>query len=195
MQIYNFEQQTQEWHDIRRGKFTSSRFAPLMGKKTNKGYTDEIYRVVYERMTGEDVDTFTNKYIQNGIEQEPEARLWYELNQNVFVEQVGFVEHNDWIGSSPDGFVGDKGEIEIKCVKYNTQIDRLITGEFPTEYKWQVQGQLWICEREWCDFISYLPKMKPFIIRIERDDIAIKELEIRLEEVIEETQSIINKLR
>ena len=196
MIVHTIEQRSKEWYQLRCGKFTASTFAKLMGKKTNKGYQDEIYRVAYETLTDEPVSNgCVNAAMQHGIDTEPEARLWYEKHENVFVEEVGFIERNEFVGVSPDGLVDDNGVLEIKCPQYNTQIDYLLKHWLPSEYKWQVQGLLWVSEREWCDFLSYHPKLDKLLVRVRRDESAIKELETRINEVIEETKEVINKLK
>ena len=75
-----------------------------------------------------------------------------------------------------------------------THIGYLRAGKLPSIYRWQVQGQLWVSERQWCDFLSYHPKLDKLLIRVERDEKAIKQLEERINEAIEETKEIINKL-
>lgn len=194
MVIHKIDQRTEEWHQIKLGKFSASTFAKLMGKKENKGYTDELYRVAYEKLTGEHIFTYVNGAMQNGIDLEPEAQMYYEGLRNDFIEEVGFIEMNEWVGVSPDGLVNGDGLLEIKCPQWNTQIDYLLKGKLPSQYKWQVQGQLWVSERKWCDFLSYHPKLDKLLIRVNRDEKAIKELETRINEAIEETKEIIKKL-
>jgi putative phage-type endonuclease len=195
MLVYNLPQGTQEWLDIRKGKFTASTFKNLFMKSSTATYKKEIYRVAYERITGESPEeTYINDAMLRGKEMESEAREWYEKKYNELVQEVGFVEKNEWVGVSPDGIVKD-GLIEIKCPLYNTQIEYLLDGKLPSEYKYQVHGQLWVCEKEWCDFVSYHPKLDKLVLRINRDEKIIKELETRINEAVEEVQEIINKLK
>jgi hypothetical protein len=87
------------------------------------------------------------------------------------VNQVGFVELNEFVGCSPDGLIGDDGLIEIKCPNTATHIEYIIDGELPKEYEKQVHSQLWITDRKWCDFVSYDPRLtdRPiWIKRVER---------------------------
>ena len=101
----------------------------------------------------------------------------YELIQDTWTEIVGFVTlDSGLVGFSPDRFVGDKGGLEIKCVKSNTQVNTYLANKMPGKHIPQVQGNMWGCEREWWDFISYNGKLEPFIVRIERDDNYIKGL-------------------
>jgi hypothetical protein len=90
------------------------------------------------------------------------------------------------VGVSPDGLVGDVGMTEYKCPMPKTHLEylRLESGKCPSAYRWQVQGQLWVAEREWCDFVSYNPDFPEnaqlIIRRVMRDEKAINELEIEV---------------
>lgn len=195
MIIHRIHQRTDEWYELKRGRFSASGFSKLMGKKENKGYQDELYRVAYERITGQRVETYTNQAMRDGVENEPFARKYYEKKNNVFVDEVGFIERDEWVGVSPDGLIDNNGMLEIKCPQWNTQIDYLLSYKVPSEYRYQLQGQLWIAEREWVDFLSYREDLDKLEIRVYRDEKIIKELETRVNEAIEEVQEIINKLR
>lgn len=193
--FHNVEQNTPEWLELRKGKFTASMFKDLFAKETTQTYQDAIYKVAFEVLTGESPESFTNEYMQRGHELEPEARTWYEFQNDIEILNGGFFELNQWVGASPDGLVGEDGIIEIKSPKYSTMINYLIDAELPSIYKWQVQGQLYVAERGWCDFIAYHPKLPRLSIRIERDDKAIKELDEVLKTAIHKAQTIINKLK
>ena len=195
MIIHNCEQRTDEWFALKHGKFSASGFSKLMGNKSNKGYQDQLYQVAYERLTGQRIETYTNKAMQDGIDNEPLARKAYEKETNQLVDEVGFIELNDFVGVSPDGLVNDNGMLEIKCPQWNTQIDYLIKNKLPSEYKYQVYGQLWIAEREWNDFYSWHSDLPALRIRVYRDEKIIKELSNRVNEAIEETQNILNQLK
>ena len=193
--FHNVEQNSPEWFDLRKGKFTASTFKDLFMKETTQGFQDALYKVAYERLTNESPESFSNEWMQRGSELEPEAREWYELETYNKVHNGGFFEHSEWIGASPDGLVGDDGLIEIKCPKYSTMIGYLINKELPKTYEWQVHGQLWVADRQWCDFVAYHPKLQPLIIRVERDKKHDTELAYQTITAIEKTQEIINKLK
>lgn len=202
MIVHNLEQGTESWHEVRRGKLTASRFKDVMAKgvgsspsKTRQSY---LYEVASEILTGQSQETYMNAAMEYGTLAEPVARQVYEEVMMLPVEQVGFVEHNEYVGCSPDGLVGDKGLLEIKCPKTSTQIQRVLSGTFPSEYIAQVQGQLWVCKREWCDFVSYDGRIKGpsafFKIRVERDDKYIKTLSDGIASFVEELKSVLIKL-
>lgn len=195
MRIIECEQNTDEWQQARLGHITSSNFDKVLSKGSgNKTY---MYRVITERLTGVPEPTFQNKYMEQGIELEAEAKELYETTQGVSVQEVGFIEVDDWIGCSPDGLVGDDGVVEIKCPKATTHVRYINENKLPNQYKAQVQGVLYVSGREWCDFISYSPQvsMYPmFTLRVERDEEYIKELEITLTKFKAKAQKIYNKI-
>ena len=192
---FNIEQGTEEWFGLRRGRFTASMFYKLMSNKTTKGYNDVLQQVVFERLTGKTPPSYVNDAMLRGTELEPVARQDYVFTTNNEVEQVGFVTLDDWVGCSPDGLVGEHGLLEIKCPNWNTHLDYLLADKLPSIYRWQVQGQLYITGREWCDFYSYHPDLESFQKRVERNEKDIEELKERIKESIEEVQLRINKIK
>lgn len=165
-----------------------------MGKQT-AGYQKAIYQPVYERLTGESPESFSSDYMDRGHELEPFAVEAYEMETFTETSNGGFWSLGEWIGDSPDRMVGDEGILEIKSPAFNTMINYLLKKELPDTYKWQVHGHMYVTGRDWCDFMSYHPKLKPLIIRVERDEKMIRELEEKLFESIDKAQSILNKLK
>lgn len=196
MKIYkDIEQNSLEWFEIRKGKFTCSTLSDLFMDKKTKGYNEAINKVVFERLTGEIPESFVNDYMKRGSELEPLARQRYELETFNNVEQVGFIEYSDWFGYSPDGLIGDSGLIEIKCPKFSTLIDFALTKKIPKEYIYQMQGGLLVSEREWCDFVMFHPKLDLQIVRVFRDEEIISEIQKVLAESVEEVIKRIDKIR
>jgi len=193
MKFFDVQQNSDEWVELRKGKFTCSIFGDLFMGKSTAGYRNAIYQVVFERLTGETPESFSGNWMERGKEFEAEGLEKYELMTFNKVSNGGFVELNEWIGGSPDGFVG-KNLIECKCPKYSTQIDYLIEKKLPKIYEKQVQGQLYVTSAKWCDFMCYHPKLKPLIIRVKRDEKMIKEIAEKLNESIEKTKLIIKQL-
>lgn len=204
------EQKTEEWLQARTGVITASMFEAVIGKqKSNKYYAAReayLYDIAIERITGEYKEQVSAKSLSHGIKFEPEARSRYELEKGVLVKEHGFILHPeyDFIGCSPDGLIGDDGGIEIKCpIDKKIHLDTLKNG-IPNKNKAQVQGNIWINQREWWDFVSYNPSFPPelqlYIERIEPDEEYIKNLEeeiIKFEgevvQMVEELQELINK--
>lgn len=175
-----------EWHQIRLGKVTSSRVADVMARtKTGYGASRANYaaQLIAERLTGVPAESYVNAAMQHGTDTEPEARAAYEFYQGVTVEQVAFVPHPAIAeaGCSPDGLVGSDGLVEIKCPNTATHLETLLGQAIPSKYISQVQFQMACTGRKWCDWVSYDPRMpehmRLFVMRLERDDRQISELE------------------
>lgn len=178
-----------EWFAIRLGKVTASRVADIVAKtKTGWGASRTNYaaELIAERLTGTVADGFTSPAMQWGTDNEPSARASYQFEMNTRVGQIGFVVHPTIAdsGASPDGLVGDDGLVEIKCPNTATHIDTLIKKDIPGKYITQMQWQMACTGRQWCDFVSYDPRlptsMQTFIQRVPRDDAAIKGLETEI---------------
>jgi putative phage-type endonuclease len=172
------EQRTEEWFAARCGKVTASRVADIIAKtKTGPSASRENYlaQLVCERLTGKPAESYSNAAMQWGTETEPFARAAYELATDQLVEEVGLIHHPEIVmsGASPDGLVGDSGLIEIKCPNTATHIEYAISGKPPAKYHLQMLWQMECTGRQWCDFVSFDPRMPEemqlFIVRFERD--------------------------
>lgn len=202
--IKDLEQGSDEWHRLRLGKVTASKLKDVMtnarsGDGLSKTAESYMLELIVEIATGKPQDMITNKYIEWGIKTEPEARKCYEFMNDVNVDEVSFIEHNEHIGVSPDGLVGENGVLEIKCPSTKTQLDRYLNNiSLPNEYKWQVQGQLWVAEREWCDFVSYDPRLNcnaNYICnRIYRDESEINKLKDKVYMFVDLLKENLNKI-
>jgi len=195
-------QGTDEWKQSRVGIVTASRFADVMTKiKTGESATRYNYKaeIIAERLTGKPTESFVSFAMQWGTDHEPEARTIYETIHELKVEETGLVKHPQIeAGASPDGLVGKDGLIEIKCPNTATHITTLIKGEAPKYYMSQMQGQMWITGRNWCDFISYdtrlNDKLAYFCIRVPRDDDFIAELEDEVDKFLKDVDTVIKQL-
>lgn len=193
--LFNVEQRSEEWHKLRLGKFTGSRFADVLSKETTATYNNLINTIVYEILSGQREETYESEWMRRGTELEPEARQEYEFLTNNKVQEIGFIQLDEFIGISPDGLISEDGVLEIKCPKHTTHIDYLLKNELPSTYKPQVQGQLMVSKRQWCDFVSYHPDLDTLIVRVERDEEYITELRQKLDKAIQEVQTRITKLK
>lgn len=195
MTIIDYPQGSDEWKKARSGHFTASKATELLMKPSTAGYQNLISQIAYERITGEPVESYKNEWMEYGNDNEQEAREAYELLTYNKVHQIGFMEYNGWVGMSSDGLVGEDGGVEIKCVKWNTQIEYLLDQKVPTKYYNQIQFQLLVSGRKWVDFFSWHPKLPPFLKRVERDLTKIDNLWESLFKAIKEVEQIINKLK
>lgn len=199
-------QRTDAWFAARCGKLTASRFADVMNvlKDGSPGANRRslVTLLAVERLTGSTVDTFTNDAMRRGTELEPEARAAYEAHTGELVEEVSFVPHPslDYVGVSPDGLLGDDGLVELKCpFNMAKHLDALRSGDHAKEYRWQLQGQLWVCERQWVDATSYDPRfpehLRLAIVRVQRDEKAIAELAAECAKANDEIEIILSQLQ
>jgi len=183
-------QGSEAWFRDRMGKITASRFYAVMEGSIAK--KNRLLADLQEERKQTDIVVIqsTAPPLQWGIKNEPRAIAVYEMRYGVEVERTGFIQHPDHelIGGSPDFLLSDGGG-EIKC-PYNESI-HLITLQqgMPTQHVAQVQGNIWINDREWFDFISFDPRRNTpddlFVQRIYRDKKYIEILEDRLLEFID----------
>jgi hypothetical protein len=191
MRVSDAIQGSEEWLETRLGRPTASNFGKLItptGKASTsaQSYIDEL---IAQRITGEIPEFFKSEAMQRGNDLEPIAKSLYEFTYDVDVKEVGLCLHDRYeCGASPDGLVGLDGGLEIKCPLPHTHVSYLRDGCIPAKYIPQVQGCLWITEREWWDFMSYHPSMEDLIVRVYRDNAYITKLAeqvIRAVEIIE----------
>lgn len=170
MKIHNVDQKSQEWLDLRLGKFTASDAQAIAN--TGKGLETLIFDKVAEKMTGKQKIVKTNDDIERGNEMEKEARLMYELKTGNEVQEVGFCELDDMTGCSPDGLVGEDGLIEIKCKNGANYARFLYDQKIDPAHRWQMQMQMYVTGRQWCDYIVYNEDFDDpmSVIRVDRDD-------------------------
>ena len=201
--IESCEQGSEEWLQMRLGKVTASRVSDVItngrGGAISKTVQSYMAELIAEILTGKSKPFFENDAMRWGTETEPQARSMYEINNDfVDVKEVAFVEHNDFIGISPDGLIGEDGLLEIKCPATTTQIKRALSSDYSSDYKAQIQMQLWVTERQWCDFVSFDPRLdceaSYLQQRVERDEEYIEEMKEKVYKFIEEMNKSIIKL-
>jgi len=198
----DYPQGSDEWLTIRAGKVTASKITDIMAKlksgKPSAGRLTYMGQLVAERLTGVKSDSFSNAAMQWGVETEAQAIAAYEFLNDAEVSRISFADHPEieFSGASPDGLVGDEGLIEVKCPNTATHIDYLVTQKVPKKYLDQMQWQMACLGKEWCDFMSFDPRMpehlNKLIIRIERDNKYINEMN---KEVVLFNKEIAEKLK
>lgn len=197
-------QRSEDWFAVRLGKVTASRVADVVAKtKTGWGASRANYKaqLVCERLTGCVEPSYTNAAMQWGIDKEDEARAAYQIHALCEVNEIAFVDHPriDMAGASPDGLVGADGLVEVKCPQSAAHIETLLGQLVPLRYFQQMQWQMACTDREWCDFVSYDPRlpehMRLFVQRVERDDILIRQLENDVLDFLGEVDATVAELR
>lgn len=198
------EQRTDEWYKARLGQLGASQISKALSKGRNGAESatrkNLIAELIAMRLTGQVQESFTSAAIQWGIDNEPIARAAYEINKDILVDEIGWVQHPsiEWTGCSPDGLVGDNGLVEIKCPNTATHIDYLIAGIPPSEYHLQMLWQMECTGRDWCDFVSFDSRMPEkyqlMVARFNRDDKRLNEIRPEVIKFLNDIQGTIDKL-
>jgi putative phage-type endonuclease len=198
------DQGSAEWFAARLGKATASKIADVMAKtKSGPSASRATYagQLIAERLSGTPAEGFSNAAMQWGTDNEAAARDAYAAHNLCEVVEVGFADHPTipMSGASPDGLVGDDGLVEIKCPNSATHIDTLLKKVIPSKYVTQMMWQMACTGRAWCDFASFDPRlpehMQLIVIRLERDDAKIAEMEAEVSAFLSEIDDKIAALR
>ena len=198
------QQGTAEWHQLRLGKVTASRVADILAKtKTGPSASRQNYLIelALQRTTGIIQESYSNAAMEWGTQTEPQARVAYEVNTNNFVDQVAFIDHFsiEWFGCSPDGLVSNRGLVEIKCPNSTTHWEYFKFNRPPQKYIIQMQAQMAVTGRDWCDFISFDPRMPErsqlLIVRVDRDESFIVEMEEQIKQFLSEVEVEVNLMK
>jgi len=199
------EQGTPEWHAMRCGKVTASRVADVM--RSGRGGAPSASRARYmgelvaERLTGVPYESFKSAEMQRGNEVEAEAVSAYAFICGAQCDRIAFVDHPtiEMAGASPDALIGDNGLAEFKCPASHTHIETLLSDKIDGDYVRQMQWQMACTGRQWCDFVSYDPRlptdMALYVRRLQRDDAAIAAMEMAVSQFLFETSLMVADLK
>lgn len=197
LQIIDCTQGSPEWYAARAGIPTASMFDTVMAKgrggaesKTRRKY---MLQLIGERLTGQPMESFSNDHTERGKAMEAEARDLYAMVRGVEPQQVGFMRRGN-AGASPDSLIGTDGVLEVKTKLPHLQIEVLLANRLPPEHVAQVQGQLWISGRSWCDFVSYSPALPLFVLRVFRDEPYIARLAVEINEFNEDLAAVMKQV-
>jgi hypothetical protein len=198
IEVFDHEQGSDAWKRARIGIPTASEFSTILAKgkdggpsKTRLSY---MRKLAGEIITGEPAEDYTNAYMARGNAMEAEARDYYALMHDVELTRVGFVK-NGPKGCSPDSLIGTDGALEIKTQAPHLLIERLFNGDIPPEHIAQLQGTLWVCEREWIDIGVFYRGMPMYERRMVRNETYIKELTVAVKRFNEELDELVAKIR
>lgn len=206
--ITDIKQGSPEWRQLRLGVITGSKFKDVLAEGKGKTRASYMRKLAAEILTGETEESFQSEYMDWGTATEPQARAMYELKTGNIVSEVAFIKHDSQnIGVSPDGIImpdiRDYEEkmdlVEFKCPKSTTQIETYLSGKMPTCHIPQVQGQMWVAGADWCDFVSFDPRINGaagwFYTRVDRDDAYIKMLQEKVFKFEDELNKLIKTLK
>lgn len=192
MLVINCVQGDEVWHGSRAGVTTASNFADCCVKLKNGDYSAKAkqyaFKLAIERISGTllQEDKFETFEMRRGREEEPNARYAHEQKIGVMVEQTGIVLTDDRLfGASVDGFINNDGQAEYKCFISPTSLMPILLDKDISDCEYQIQGQLWVTGRAYCDFCLYCPALKAIgkeltVFRVNRDDAFIGKMELDL---------------
>jgi hypothetical protein len=201
MIIHDVEQGSTEWYQVRAGIPTASCFDKIITAKTGKLSSQaESYAafLLAEILLNRPLEKMEAKpfWMERGKELEEDAANTYAIIKDANPIKAGFITTDDEdAGCSVDRLIGEDGILEIKCPAPWTHAENLINSKLDDSYIQQVQGQLYITGRKWCDWMSYHPEMPPVIIRVDRDEEYIDKLKAALVDFNKILTDAINKLK
>jgi len=191
------EQRSKEWFDAKTGVPSCSKFNKIVNVKGDRqgAYMGYLYRLAGERLSGVREETYCSSEMKEGIKREPEARMVYAMENETEVYVPGLLLHPcGKYGGSPDGLVGTDGVIEIKNKLQKNHVKYLDKGRTPGEHFQQMQGYIFVTQREWCDFVSYFPNLPLHQERLHRDEKFIEKLERELDAFCQELDAVCKKI-
>ena len=199
-------QGSESWFKARMGKISASRIADLM-KKTKYGESTYKTRLrmelAIERITGKSASpNFMNQAMHDGVEREPDARTLFEAMTGKEVALCGSFDHPEIVNTSasPDGLLrGENATLEIKCPTHVTHAKNLLSETLDARYQHQVQWQIACTESDYAYFASYHPDFPPElrlkVVKVEKDDKLIAEIEEAVREFDIEVEGLINDIK
>src|SRR5690606_19241340 len=199
------DQQSSEWFSARLGKVTASKVKDVMAKgrggapsSTRQNY---MMQLLCERLTGKREEGVTSAAMARGTVLEPVARSAYEIDKGVMTSETGLILHPkiEGFGASPDGLVGDRGMLEIKCPNTATHVFTMQSGRHDPQYEWQMFAQLACADRDWVDFVTFDDRMPDELqyacFRFERDEARIRQMETEIKLFLEELAELEHEMR
>lgn len=196
---YDCKQGGDEWNELRRGRPTASNFEKILTPtgKLSKQADDLVYLLAAERLLEISYHSVCTGAMDYGREMEPEAANWYAFERDVELELVGICFTDDGrIGASPDRIISGGGLLEIKApANPGIHLRYFCEEGIVADYKPQIQGQLYVCEADWLDTVSYYPRLPKSLKRIHRDEEYIAKLAAALDEFCDRLDACEQKLR
>lgn len=162
MKIHDVVQGSEEWHELRRRRATASH-ATAIGN-CGKGLDTYIYTLMADYYSLDPEQGYSNNNMLLGNELENEASIIYELETGNKCFKEGFCEYNEYVGCSVDRLVNENGLAEIKYRTDKVYFEYLLDRKIPSSVFWQMQMQMLIREKDWCDYVVYNPNYFPCIL-------------------------------
>jgi hypothetical protein len=200
----DFDQGSQRWLEARCGMLTASEFdrilTPTLKIADNPKSRAHLWEMAAQRISGYVEPQYISDAMLRGQEDEITVRDLYSKHY-AEVDVCGFVTNDKWgftLGCSPDGLVGDDGMIEVKSRCQKFQVETIVDGKMPDDFVLQVQGELLVTQRKWCDFISFCGGLPMIVYRVFPDEQvqaaiidAASKFESRINEVVADYAAIL----
>src|SRR6516165_7292264 len=181
---HDVAQYSEVYDRLRLGIPTSSHFHKIITPqgKPSKQWREYACVLIAERILQRKIELYRSPAMERGVIVEAEAADWYEFDQDVTVQRVGFItDHDRTVGCSPDRLVGDDGLLEIKAPLPHTQVEYWLSGEVNERFRPQLQGQLYVSQRSWVDILCWHDVLPKLVLRVEPDETFIKALDRQLQ--------------
>ena len=170
---YDIKQGTDEWHLAKDLKLSASRATAIMAN--GKGLKSLVRELLTKHYSSGAHPAYSNEYqsghMKRGNDYEATARMIYEMETGNKVTEVGLVEMGEYIAVSPDGLIGEDGLLEIKNINDKDFLELVISKKIDSNHRNQMQMQLYVTGRKWCDYFVFNPNFNPshFMVRIYPD--------------------------
>ena len=178
----NEQRNSSHWYNARRYRLTASRFGEVFHRKVDTRPDALVLRLLQQKQFFSPAIEWGIKQEPTAVA----AYIQYQHDNGkseLTVASMGFTicQQYPFLGATPDGGVYDPtnvqhpfGLLEVKCPfihKEHTPIEACSDSKFCCElndgmirlknshsYFCQIQGQMAICKRQWCDFVIYTTK-------------------------------------
>jgi hypothetical protein len=184
--LHNVAQYSEAYDRLKLGIPTSSQFHKIITPqgKPSKQWREYACLLIAERILQRRIEFYHSPAMERGLIVEAEAADWYEFDQDVTVQKVGFItDDRRTVGCSPDRLVGKDGLLEIKAPLPHTQVEYWLSGEVNERFRPQLQGQLYVSQRSWVDILCWHDVLPKLVLRVEPDETFIKALDCQLQNV------------
>lgn len=196
-QLTRGQQSNPAWGACRKGRITASNFGAVIRHMRSKRRATPS-KSLLRKLMGE-YDLSGMQAIQWGVTHESVAVDTYKLAKECEVTQSGvWLDETGCVGGSPDGIVDENVIIEAKCpfsLRQTTVTSALDKGNFMLkkdssghialnlksdlgfQYYHQIQGNMHLTKRSWCDLIVWTP-LEMVIVSVAKDDSWLENLQL-----------------
>lgn len=193
--IKDIEQLSDAWFSLCCGSIGGSSIQAVMTGGKGKTRKSLMYQLASEVMTGEKYQFNSTPAMDEGVRREAESRDTFCFITGLEIEEVGLIKGSvESTHCSPDGLTSDGAGLELKNPMAHTQVKYIDEDRLPLEYVKQVMFSMWITGYDYWWFFSYHPKLKPFLLKVKRDNELIKTIETETIKFLAELKTLLKKM-